>query len=90
MRSHRHLDLQCMFHLPFIRPFIFVSLVCSGVVPVLLWRCSGGVPANAFCECKCFSHDNTEYDKSESTIDIDSRVPVGYQTTYFHSMNGCA
>ena len=87
MRHRRHLDLQCMFHLPFIRPFIFVSLACSGCVPL---PCSGGVPVvfwqKLFLKCKYFSHDNTEYDKSEST----SGVPLGYQTTYFHSMNGCA
>ena len=53
MHPRRHLDLQCMFHLPFIRPFVFVSPACSG-----------GVPAKTVFEYKNFLHDNTEYDKS--------------------------
>ena len=38
MRPRRHLDLQRMFHLPFISTFIFVSLACSGGVPVTFSR----------------------------------------------------
>ena len=41
MRPRYHFDLQCMFHLTFIRPFVFVSLACSGGVLV---TCSGGDP----------------------------------------------
>ena len=37
----RHLNVQCMFHLPFIHTLLFVSLVCSSGVPVTY---SGGVP----------------------------------------------
>ena len=44
MHPHQHLDLQCMFHLPFIRPFVFVSLACSGGIPA---TCSGGVDADS-------------------------------------------
>ena len=56
---------------------------CSGN---LFRQCSTGDPPKTVFECKCFSHDNTEYDKSEST----NGVPLGYQTTYFPSMNWCA
>ena len=42
MCSCRHPNLQCMFHLPFIHTLLFVSLVCSSVIPV---TCFGGVPA---------------------------------------------
>ena len=40
MCSWWHPNLQCMFYLPFLHTLLFVSLACSGGVPVI---CSGGV-----------------------------------------------
>ena len=70
MRPRRHLDLQCMFHVPFIRPFVFLSLACSGGVPV---TCSGGVPV--VFQQKLFLNASIFRTTTQNTTNL--KVPAG-------------